>query len=206
MKPIAFNFEEMAGRADEYLASVRTEAAKIVQQAHSDAEQVRRQAEEAGRQAAEQAIERLLDEKVAKQMQTLTPALKLVAKQLADARGLWMKEWEVSAVHLATRMAERIVRYELKKTPQLTLLWVREALELAAGSAEITIRMHPNDLKHLRDEVDQIVDSLESLAPARIAADTTVRPGGCRVTTEFGEIDQQIESQLAALEQELTGN
>ncbi|MGI9456343.1 MAG: FliH/SctL family protein [Aeoliella sp.] len=205
VRPVAFNFEEMAGRADEYLASVRKEAAKIVQQAHSDAEQVRRNAEAAGREAAEQAIERLLDEKIAQQMKTLKPALESVAQQLSDSRGQWLEEWEVAAVHLAARMAERILRRELEKDPQVPLQLVRESLELAAGAAEITLRMNAHDLKHLREETDSIAASLELLAPAKIVADESVTPGGCRVTTEFGEIDQRIESQLARLEQELTG-
>ncbi len=195
----------MAGRADEYLASVRKEAAKIVQQAHGEAEQVRRKAELAGRSVAEQAIERLLDEKIAQQMKTLRPAIQSVAQQLSDARGQWLEEWEIAAVHLASRMAERILRRELANDPQVPLELIREALELSAGAAEITVRMNAHDFKHLRDEASEIAASLKELAPAKIIADETVSPGGCRVTTEFGEIDQRIESQLARLEQELLG-
>ena len=64
--PIAFSFADMRGQANDYLGTVRTEAAKIVQQAHQQAEQIRRQAEVAGRKAAEAAIERVLDERVGK--------------------------------------------------------------------------------------------------------------------------------------------
>ncbi len=204
VRPIAFSFEEMAGRADEYLASVRREAAKIVQQAHRDAEQVTRKAEAAGRAAAEAAIERLLDEKVNKQMTTLRPALERVAHQLADARGRWLSEWEASAVHLAARMAERILRHELSRVPQAPLKLVRESLELASGSASITIHLSPEDCRHLGAAAGEIVESLKQLAPAKILADASVSPGGCVVKTEFGEIDQRLESQLARLEQELT--
>lgn len=204
VRPIAFNFEEMAGRADEYLARVRNEAARIVQQAHSDAEQVRRQAEVAGRQAAEQAIERLLDEKIAQQMRTLRPALEAVATQMTDARGRWLGEWEAAAVRLAARMAEKILRRELADAPAAALPLVREALELAAGAARITVRLNPQDYQHLRDETTSIAESLKGLAPADVVADPAVTPGGCRLTTEFGEIDQQIESQLERLVEELT--
>lgn len=204
VRPIAFSFEQLEGRAEEYLESVRREAAKIVQQAHTDAEEVRRRAEVAGRQAAEQAIEQLLDEKITRQMKTLRPALENVASQLADARGRWLTEWEASAVHLAAKMAERILRHELAHEPQAPLALVRESLELAAGSANITVHLSPEDCKHLSSASMEIVESLQQLAPAKIVADAAVSPGGCLVRTEFGEIDQRIESQLARLEQELT--
>jgi flagellar assembly protein FliH len=204
VRPIAFSFEEMAGRADEYLESVRREAAKIVQQAHRDAEEVHRNAEAAGRAAAEAAIERLLEEKITKQMATLRPALQSVAHQLADARGRWLSEWEASAVHLAARMAERILRHELSREPQAPLALMRESLELASGSGSITIHLSPEDCRHLSAASGEIVESLKRLAPAKIMADASVSPGGCVVKTEFGEIDQRLESQLARLEQELT--
>src|SRR6478752_1593067 len=80
-QPISFSFTDMRGQANDYLGTVRAEAAKIVQQAHQQAEQVRRQAEAAGRKADEAAIERVLDERVGKRMETLLPALETL---LAD--------------------------------------------------------------------------------------------------------------------------
>lgn len=204
VRPIAFSFEEMAGRADEYLESVRREAAKIVQQAHAEAKAVHRKAEAAGRVAAEQAIERLLTEKISDQMATLRPALEKVARQLADARGQWLSEWEAAAIQLASKMAERILRHELSFEPKAPLALIRESLELAAGSANITLHLSPADCRHLGGASGEIVESLRQLAPAKVVADASVSPGGCVVKTEFGEIDQRIESQLARLEQELT--
>lgn len=205
VRPIAFNFQEMAGQADAYIANVRKEAAKIVQQAHTEAEKVRQNAEKAGRLAAEEAIERILDEKIAKQIQTLRPALAEVAKQLSDERGKWMDQWQRGAVRLATRMAEKILKYELECKPDASKEIIREALELAAGAADVTVRLSPYDYKHLRGETESIAESLKELAPTKIVSDDTVSRGGCIVTTQFGEIDQRIETQLARLEEELTG-
>ena len=204
VRPVAFSFEEMAGRAEEYLESVRREAVKIIQQAHTDAEEVKRKAEAAGRVAAQAAIEDMLEKKVNKQMKSLRPALESVAHQLADARGKWLSEWEASAVHLAARMAERILRHELNKEPKAPLKLIRESLELASSSASITIHLSPEDCKHMGSASSEIIESLKQLAPAKIMADASVSPGGCIVKTEFGEIDQRIESQLERLEQELT--
>ena len=74
-RAVAYDLSDMEAQADGYLDSVRAEAAKIVEAARREADAIRQSAEAAGRRAAEQAIERILDEKVAQQMKTLTPAL-----------------------------------------------------------------------------------------------------------------------------------
>jgi flagellar biosynthesis/type III secretory pathway protein FliH len=51
--------------------------------------------------------------------------------------------------------------------------------------------------------VEQLAQEIARLAPAEIVADASVAAGGCRVLTEFGEIDQRIASQLSRIEQEL---
>lgn len=204
MQTVAFNFSDMRGQADEYLGSVRAEAAKIVQQAHQQAEQIRRQAEIAGRKAAEAAIERILDEKVAKQMQTLLPALEQLMHEMNDMKGALLAEWERSAVHVAKAIAERVIRREVSREPQITIDLVAETLRLAAGAADITLQLNPADYENLRDQVERVAATVGQLAPAAIVAEESVGPGGCRVKTRFGEIDNRIETQLRRIEEELT--
>jgi flagellar assembly protein FliH len=80
---------------------------------------------------------------------------------------------------------------------------VREALHLAAGNERITIRLHPDDQATLGDRALKLVEELGSLAEVRIVAEPAISRGGCRVDTEFGSIDQQLEAQLARITEEL---
>jgi flagellar assembly protein FliH len=203
VEPVAFSFTDMRGQADNYLESVRREAAKIVQQAHKQAEQVCRDAEVAGRKAAEAAVERILDEKVAKRMETLVPALDQLAQQIHDARGELQRHWEQSAVKVATAIAARIVRREIANDPQIALDTISEALRLATGSAEITLHINPTDHENLGSQVTRLAETLCQMAPSNVIADPEITPGGCRVVTKFGEIDQQIEAQLRRIEEDL---
>jgi flagellar assembly protein FliH len=203
VEPVAFSFADMRGQADDYLETVRREAAKIVQQAHRQAEQIRRDAEVAGRQAAEAAAERILDEKVAKRMDSLIPALQQLTRQINDAKGELQNHWEQSAVKVATAIAERIIRREIASDPQITLDNIAEALRLATGTAEITVHIHPADHENLGSQVARLAETLCQLAPSSVVADADVSPGGCRVVTKFGEIDARIESQLRRIEEEL---
>ena len=43
---------------------------------------------------------------------------------------------------------------------------------------------------------------MAGLGDAELVADPAITPGGCRVETRFGVIDQQFETQLARIEEE----
>lgn len=203
-QPVSFNFTDIRGQANDYLGTVRAEAAKIVQQAHQQAEQLRRQAEIAGRKAAEAAVERILDEKVGQQMQTLLPALEQMVREINDTKGALLAEWERSTVKVATAIAERIIRRELTHRPEIAVDVISDALRLATGASEITLHVSPSDYDNLGKQISRVAATIAQLAPSSIVPDPEVSPGGCRVVTKFGEIDQQIESQLQRIEDELT--
>jgi flagellar assembly protein FliH len=201
---ISFSFADMHGQANEYLGTVRAEAAKIVQHANQQAEQIRKQAEVAGRKAAEAAIEKVLEQKLGQRMQTLLPTIERLVKEINDLKGELLAEWERSTVEVSTAIAKRIIRREVANQPEITLDVISESLRLATGTAEITVHVSPSDYEHLGSQIESVAAALAQLAPSEIVADDTVTPGGCRVTTRYGEIDQRIESQLKRIEEELT--
>ena len=203
VQPVAFSFADLSSRADDYLATIRNEAAKIVAEALEQAEKIRRESERAGRKAAEDAIEAILEDKVAKQMKTLRPAIDDLVARLDDARGAWQEHWEQAGIRLAVAIAERIVRRELAQRPDITLDFVREALLLANGSSQVVVKLNPSDYENLGKQAETLAASLSRLASTRVIADSTISVGGCVVSTEFGEIDQRLESQLARIAEEL---
>lgn len=204
VRGVAFDFQDMSHRADEYVQQVRDEAAKIVQQAHADAQQVRRNAEKAGREAAEQAIEQVLAEMVGKQIDTLRPALAGIVEQLDASRSQWLDHWQQASLALAVKIAERLIRRELTERPEISAEWVREALTMAASGGEITVRLNPADHAHLAPKAEDVARDLGRLAQTRILGDDAVRPGGCLVETRYGSIDMQLESQLERIAEELS--
>lgn len=203
VRGVAYDLEEMSGYGDDYVARVRQEAAKIVQQANSEADQIRQRAESEGRKAAEQAIDRILGNKLSEQMQTLRPAIERVVAGLDEARGEWLTHWERAAVRLAGQMAERITRREIAEHPSVTVEWAREALALVAGASEVTVRLNEADHANLGDQVAAVAEAIGKAGRADVLADPDVSPGGCVVETRHGVIDSQIESQLARLMEDL---
>jgi len=195
----AFNFDDIASQADQYLAKTRTQAAKLVVKAQQDADTIRKCAESEGRQAAMQAVEDM----VRKQLTTVIPALKQAVQNIDDARHAWLSHWESGAIHLAAVIARRLIRRELTSQPEIPLTLIREALELAAGESKLRIFLNPLDIQSLGDQVQTLVGELSPHISAEVVADADITQGGCRVETQFGVIDQQFETQLQRIEEEL---
>lgn len=201
---VAFNFDDMTAKAQKRLDKIRNEAAEIVVRARAEADQIRSQAQAEGRQAGLEEVDRIVQKQLSGQLATLLPALRQVVREIHSAKQAWLEHWEKSGVHVAAAIAERLIRRELKKSPEITLTLVREALELAVGSSQLRIFIHPADHEAVAPQVQTIIAELSGLGTAELIADPQISPGGCRVETRFGTIDQQFEKQLARIEEELT--
>ncbi len=203
MEFLTFAFDDLEESARSQLEAARREAAELLTAARQEAEQLRRQAEEDGRAAAGQAIEQIIAERVATQVATTMPALDQAVADLRAAKADCLVRWEEAALGVATAIAARVIRREVSHSPEISLSLVRESLELAAGSTDLQLRMHPDDLAVLGAEVEDLLGQLVRSGERALVADATITRGGCRVDTRSGSIDQQFEAQLARIEQEL---
>lgn len=202
-KAVAFNFADMTDRANDYLGTIRREAAQLIAQARQEADQIRQQAEQQGRAAATQQAQQTVQNEVAQRLGTVIPALKQAAGQLEDARNACLVKWEQSLIHLATAIAQRVIRHELTKQPEITLGLIKETLELATGAGRVKLYLSQQDRQALGEQSEMIAATLGRLGNTEIIVDPHLTPGGCRIETENGTIDQAIETQLARIEQEL---
>jgi flagellar assembly protein FliH len=201
---VAFNFDDMAHRAGEYLDRVRAEAAEILQKARQDAEAIRRTAEAEGRRQGEAEVEKTVERQLAGKLATLLPALRKVIADVHHAKQDWLNHWERTGVGVACEIARRLIGREIANQPEIALARIREALELAAGSARLRILLSPADHQTLGPQVEALAAELSPLAETKLAADPEITPGGCRVETQVGVIDQQVETQLGRIMEELT--
>jgi flagellar assembly protein FliH len=195
-----FHFDDVG---ESYIGRIRAEAARIVAEARQEAAKIKLRATEEGRQAAIAAAQASLKQRLDSQLTNVMAALDQVTKTIEQSRHAWQQHWEQHAVGLATAIAARICRRELSKHPDITLQWVREALELVAGNAAIEVHLNAEDHAALAEHVEQIAQRLTGLGTIRIAADSTVSAGGVRVETQFGSLDEQLETQLARIAEEL---
>ncbi|NLE38014.1 MAG: hypothetical protein GX621_08320 [Pirellulaceae bacterium] len=191
------------GRADSDRGPLRDEAARIIVAARREAEEIRRRAADEGRREGEAAAREEWLRRQHQQWASVESALGSAIERLDQARGAWLGHWERTTIHLAVAIAERLLRRKLPEHPDVPLTLVREALELAAGSGDLRVRLNPADRDALGDRVEGLARQFAGLGSIEITADPAIARGGCRVDTRFGTIDQRIETQLARIEEEL---
>jgi flagellar assembly protein FliH len=200
----AFNFDDMVRNGEAYLGEVRQQAAKILAEAQTQAERIRKQAELDGLKAAQKQHQAKVDAEAIKRMNDALPVLGMIVGEIQTSREAWLAQWERSGVQLATRIAERIVRRDLEKRPELPLTLMREALELATSGQSVRVALNPADLTLLGPQAQQLLAELGRLGDAELVGDDRIARGGCRLETRHGSIDQQIAAQLQRIEEELT--
>ena len=108
-----------------------------------------------------------------------------------------MTHWEAAAVELCAAIAEKILRHELSRAPELALAIIHEALQLAAGQPHVKLRLHPADLELLQ-QMRRGGWALRLAAWARASWFPTrrFRGAGCLIETRHGVIDARLETQL----------
>lgn len=175
-------------------------------QAHHLLELVRQHRATADQQPPEHTADpaqRETTDDVEQQVTVACSVLSQIVARLEDAQAEWQRHWEQSVVRLATAIAERVIRRELSRRPEISLDLVSEALRLAAGATDISLKINPADHERLGPQIHRLAEAICQLGPTHVVADPDISPGGCRIVTKFGEIDLQIESQLRQMEQEL---
>jgi flagellar assembly protein FliH len=212
---IAFNYEDVRRRCEEHLDEVREQARELLESARLEAESLRRRAVDDGRAAgvrqgladAEREIEtraaEIARQSVDERLGSVLPALQAAAGALADERDRWLSEWEDTAVRLGVAVAGKLVRHELELRPDTARRLLADSLQLASGSAHVTVRLNPGDLERLGDRGRDVVRSLASCGQATLVPDASLSPGSVLIDTGPGTIDARIETQLERITSEL---
>lgn len=198
-----FHLQDLEQRSELFLAQVRKQAAEILAQAQAQAESLRQQTIKAAKQESLQAARAEMQSETERRLATLEPFLQKKMSQLQQELAKWRMEWETRSVGLAVEIARRICRRELREQPQIVLSQIEAALQLASPDDSIELRVHPEDLKAFEPAIQALVSRVSSVARTTVLSDAQVSAGGCIVRTMYGQIDAQLESQLARIEEEL---
>ncbi len=202
-----FSFQDLEAQAQKYLDQVRQQARQILQDAQRQVATQRAQLEAQIRQELQQQfaqqVAQEVQTQVAQRIQSLLPALEQTVEELRLARGQWLQHWQQNALQLVVAVAEKVIRQQLQHQPQIALTWLQEALELAAGSPQVQVRMHPQDLDSLGQEAQRLAQTILPSAQVQFTADDALEPGEVVVRTAWGEVDQRLQTQLQRIAEEL---
>ena len=137
------------------------------------------------------------------QLNTLRQVFSKSTEELLRCQQRRQAESEQHVLQLAVAIAERIVRGQLDRQPDISLRWIRESIELLSNSRQLRIHLNPQDQHSLGAETEKLAAQIARVASVEIVADASVSPGGCRVESDQGLVDQAVESQLQRVLEEL---
>ena len=200
-------------RCDEQLQAAQAQARRLILDAEAQAEQVRAEAWQLGHATGSLQAEAEFDARVEAEIQRrleerlrhLVPALQTATARLLADREQILLQWESAAIRLSLAVAERIVHRELRLRPAPPRGLIAEALQLAQGASSIVLRLHPMDVQDIEAHSDDWRQLLSNPANLKVIPDPGITRGGCLLETPDGEIDGRIETQLARIAEELTG-
>ena len=144
----------------------KTEASRIVADAHAEAEQIKEQARDEGRAEGRADVAGLLAR----------------ARQQVDRR---IVSAEDDIRTLAVRIAERVVRRQIELQPEVVVDIAKAALADARGRHDFVMRVHPDDVGLLEKEKPGLLARLSVSAHILIRSDESIERGGLRIKARW---------------------
>ena len=191
--------EEARAEAEKIKQEAEEEAREIIEARESEVDKARQEGYEDGYEDGQEQAREDTAEMIARGEEILDEARRERESYLLDHRN--------ELVRLATRMAEKIVRKTVEVDEEVAERVVKEALEEISEAKEISLVLHPDDYKLVRDVVEAEKEDHPSLTEITLVEDSRLEPGGCLIRTDFGDLDASVQGQLAHLsDQLLTGN
>jgi len=100
------------------------------------------------------------------------------------------------ALDLALSIAKRIVKREVDGDREAARRQLEAALELVVRPTRLRVRIRPEDAESVREALPSLTARLTSSPHVDVAEDDSLGAGSCIVSTESGEIDASIETQI----------
>jgi len=140
----------------------------------------------------------------AAQQETAALAKKLAATldDLMRVRNEMIRHTEKQMVQLALAVARRVVHREVAVDPTAMLTMMRVVLERVSDAARVSVRLNPADHQAV---TAALADSPTSDQVA-VTADPRVPRGGCKVESEYGDIDAGVDAQIQEIARALLGD
>jgi flagellar assembly protein FliH len=210
-----FNFDDLRRQCDDYVSQARQQGEQLLARAAAEADEVRRQAHaqglaagqreglESARHLVEERAAQIATEQTQEKLKTALPAFEQAVQALRLERDRWLTIWESAAVKLSAAIAEKIVRHELARQPDLKVAMIREALQLAAGQPHLRLRLHSQDFTLLQSCGHDALGQLANVGEIEFIEDESIYPGGCVIETRHGVLDARLETQIARITEEL---
>ena len=216
-KAAALDLADFATEARTVVLDARKDAARIVAEARAKADAVERQARQqgyaeglAGGRAegyteGEQQARNEAGRKFTDQYAGLLGLAEQTVSGLAAIRAEGARRACEEILELAILLAEKIVSRVAVENVDAARANLAKALELADRGGAIVVKVSPEQLETLREEMSELADILGPGGAVELTGDKRISPGGVKIISRNGQIDATVETQLANTARALLG-
>ncbi len=187
--------EQAQAEATRIVELAKTRAQALIADAQAQSELLRQQAHQQGFQEGR-------DEGHKAGQDELKDKLHLVyqlAHEAAERKEEIIGESESAIVELVIEVAKKVLGEEINLNRQAITQVAAAAIAQVRPGDPLTIRVNPQDVETLMDYWDDALGESPGERHWQIVADRRVRPGGCIIDTETGQVDAQIDTQLVRI-------
>ncbi len=203
-----FSMKDIENQARDLLLRARSRAEQLLAGAQAEAQRLKAEAIVEGRaQGKTEGIAAGLDEgrkngqaaalaEHREQFAAALEALSGAAARLEESRQMLESEALRDVVELAIAIARRITKRQGLVDPATLAANVEEALRLVLHSHEVRIAIHPAQRQTLLRALPAIQAKWPQFKHIEMVDDEAIAPGGCRLSTNQGSVDADLETQL----------
>jgi len=179
----------------------QTKARAILEEATSEAAQIKREAKEILDQVKEEMEKSKKKGEEQGFQEGLGRALEYLNK-IHLLREKMFQNLEPQVVKLVFNIVEKVIGQQLKDGDAAIIGVVRQALDAALGQ-KIIVRVNPADFEKVKAQEVLLLSKVEPSKAVSFKEDDQVKMGGCVVESEVGTIDAQLETQIGAIKKAL---
>lgn len=106
---------------------------------------------------------------------------------------------ETHLLQLIFAMASKIAQYQLEMNPEGLTEVIRNAVAMAQDEEEIRVQVSQSQFEFINSLKNETGREFEFLKKIKFEGNTEIRPGGCLVETNFGEVDSRVEQRISTL-------
>jgi flagellar biosynthesis/type III secretory pathway protein FliH len=202
-----FNWEDVAVRAKQYIATVREQAQTMLVESKVECERLKAQARDEGIRGGESHVERLAmqmaGQMAEERVQEAARSVRNLCGDLESATQQWLRQWQHETITLAIAITEKLLSRQIESDPTILIDWIEDSVRMIQGQRQITLRIHPEDAQRLSVALAELVEDMKPSMEIQVTEDTSVGRFGVVLQTPDTTIDRSMQTQLKRLVEEL---
>lgn len=132
-------------------------------------------------------------------------ALGKALEEISRLRESLLKNSTQDMLNLIMVVAKQVLQTELTLNSNAILETIENALQVAVQSDSYHILVNEADLATVEEAKPLFLARINGLKNITFSVETEISRGGCKVESEFGEVDATIESQFEVIRNTLSG-